>query len=613
MLDNALPLNMILEQVSRDKGIDTKILIDAIEAAILTAAKRSFGQDRELEARFNQETGVVDLFQYMIVVEEIENSELEVSYTAAKKAKLEAQIGEELGFQVFYRDEDEKKAKKQDKEFGRILGLQTFGRGFGRIAAQTAKQVIIQRVRDAEREIIFNEYKDRKNEVIAGIVRRFERNNDIIVDLGRAEGVIPYREQTPRESYRPGDRVMAFVKDIDREARGPQIILSRTDVGLLNKLFEMEVPEIYEGIVSIVTAAREPGARSKIAVASRDFDVDPVGACVGMRGSRVQSVVQELRGEKIDIVPWDRDAARFVCNAIQPAEVTRVIIDEANGSMELVVPDDKLSLAIGRRGQNVRLASQLTEWRLDVVSVAKFEEREAEAIETLAMIDGIDEGLAKSMYKLGFRTIEEVAEADAAELAGIPGFGGLESATVIQTAANHVMEELRQQRIRELVTREGTISQRERMLFVSGIGERTVELLAESGYRTLESIVEEEDIDHLALSTGLGIHKARHITQGAQQFLDSEEITIEELRKEAFAIKASEEKIEEASDTETATDESDATEKPEESTEEESTEEKTEEASDTETATDESDATEKPEESTEEKNTVNLDQVDEDW
>ena len=204
---------------------------------------------------------------------------------------------------------------------------------FGRIAAQTAKQVIIQRVRDAERDLIFNEFKDRRGEVITGIVRRFERGNNIIVDLGRSEAILPSREQTPRESYRPGDRIVALLKDIDREARGPQIILSRTDVTLLVKLFEMEVPEIYEGIVRIVAAAREPGARSKIAVSSRDNDVDPVGACVGMKGSRVQAVVQELRGEKIDIVPWDRDPARFVCNAIAPADVARVIIDEANGSM----------------------------------------------------------------------------------------------------------------------------------------------------------------------------------------------------------------------------------------------------------------------------------------
>lgn len=545
MQDGALPLNMIIDQVGRDKGIEKSVLIEAIEAAILTAAKRTFGQNRDLEARFNEETGAVDLFQYMTVVQEVESPESEISLKDVASLKLEADIGEELGFQLFYREEDEKKAKKQDKEFSNVLGLKTHGRGFGRIAAQTAKQVIIQRVRDAEREIIYNEYKDRKGEVIAGIIRRFERNNDIVVDLGRAEGIIPYREQTPRESYRPGDRVMAYVKDIDREARGPQIVLSRTDVGLLEKLFEMEVPEIYEGIVKIVTAAREPGARSKIAVSSRDVDVDPVGACVGMRGSRVQAVVQELRGEKIDIVPWDRDPARFVCNAIQPAEVARVIIDEANGSMELVVPDDKLSLAIGRRGQNVRLASQLTEWRLDVISESKFRERELEAIESLAMIDGVDDNMARSMHKLGFRTIEEVAEAEGVELAAIPGIGGLEAVSEIQKAADQAMEEQRQARIRELVQRKEPITERERLLFVRGIGERTIELLSEAGYQTLEALVAENDIDRLALNTGLGIRKARQIIQGIQQFLGSEEKILQELAEATGEVEVDQEQLEE--------------------------------------------------------------------
>jgi transcription termination/antitermination protein NusA len=533
--DGAIPLNMILEQVSRDKGIDKTVLVEAVEAAILTAAKRTFGQNRDLEARYNEETGVVDLFQYMTVVEEVIEPDRELTAEAVKKLKLDAELNEELGFQIFYREEDEKKAKKQDKDFGEILDLKTHGRGFGRIAAQTAKQVIIQRVRDAERENIYNEYKDRKSEVIAGIVRRFERNNNIIVDLGRTEAVIPAKEQTPRESYRPGDRVMAFVKEIDREARGPQIILSRTDVGLLKKLFEMEVPEIYEGIVKIVTAAREPGARSKIAVTSRDLDVDPVGACVGMRGSRVQAVVQELRGEKIDIVPWDRDPARFVCNAIQPAEVARVIIDESNGSMELVVPDDKLSLAIGRRGQNVRLASQLTGWKLDVVSETKFREREVEAIAALAMIEGVDENLAKSMYKLGFRTVDEVAEADAAELSAIPGLGGPDRVASIQQAAELAMEELRQARIRALAARAEPISERERLLFVRGIGERTIELLAEAGYRKIDDLLGEQDIDRLALKTGLGIKKARQIMQGLQQYVDSEAQIMAEFRIAAAA------------------------------------------------------------------------------
>src|SRR5436190_5296512 len=348
-------LGFILEQVAKEKGIDKKILVDTIEAAILKAAQSAFGPTRELEARFSDETGQVDLFQYMTVVEKVTEPEREIAFEDAKRRGLEAELGEELGFQVFWRPEDTEKARAQDKEFGDLLKLKQARSAFGRIAAQTAKQVLLQRVRDAERDLIYNEYKDRKGQLIRGIVRRFEKGNNIIVDLGKTEGVLPFREQTPRETYRPGDRIVAYVKDIDREARGPQIILSRSDPKLVEKLFEQEVPEIYEGIVKIVGCVREPGARSKVAVTSRDPDVDPIGACIGMKGARVQAVVQELRNlEKVDVVAFDRDPARFVCEAMKPAEVAKVIINEADHRMELVVPDDKLSLAIGRKGQNVR-------------------------------------------------------------------------------------------------------------------------------------------------------------------------------------------------------------------------------------------------------------------
>ncbi|NLN63582.1 MAG: transcription termination/antitermination protein NusA [Myxococcales bacterium] len=549
MQDGILSLHMILDQVSRDKGINKTVLIEAIEAAILTAAKKNFGASKELEARFNEETGIVDLFQYMLVVDDVTDPAREISLEDAAKAKLETSLGEELGFQIFYRDEDEKKAAKQDKEYGELLGMKTAGRGFGRIAAQTAKQVITQRVRDAERENIYNEYKDRKDEVIAGVVRRFERNNNIIVDLGRTEAVIPAREQAPRESYRLGDRVMAYVKDIDKEAKGSQIVLSRTHPGLLKKLFEMEVPEIYEGIVSIVAVAREPGARAKIAVASRDADVDPVGACVGMRGSRVQAVVQELRGEKIDIVPWDPDPARFVCNAIQPAEVSRVIIDDANGAMELVVPDDKLSLAIGRRGQNVRLASQLTNWKLDVISESKIEERERISIASLARLEGVDENMARMLYKLGFRSLEEIADADVAELRAIPGMGDDAQIQALQQRAETFLERRRKRQIRGLLRRGGKLEDRDRMMFVRGVGDRTIELLTFSGYRTVEELANEADLDRLALSTGLGIRKARMLLEGAQSFLNSEEQIIEQIRQEAIAA-AAEDEAEEAKEAE---------------------------------------------------------------
>src|SRR5450432_1201361 len=423
-MNDGAALGLVLDQVSKDKNIDRAVLVETLEQAILTAAKRAFGMHREMEAKFNEETGRVDLFQIMIIVETVTagNEGKEVPIADAERFSLKADVGDELLFQIFYDEKDQAKAEEQDAKYGELLKLNRAWKGFGRIAAQTAKQVILQRVREAERENVFNQYKERKGELISGIVRRFERGN-IIVDLGRAEAILPVREQVQRESYRAGDRIVAYVVDIDKAARGPQIILSRTHKGLLEKLFEMEVPEIYEKIVRIEASAREPGARSKIAVSSRDRDVDPVGACVGMKGSRVQAVVQELRGEKIDIVPFDRDPARYVIAAIQPAEVHKVIVDEADGRMELVVPDEKLSLAIGRKGQNVRLAAQLTDWKLDIISETKFKQMEEEAIAALQQMDVVTETIAKSMYRLGFRALEELAEASEEELAAIPGLG----------------------------------------------------------------------------------------------------------------------------------------------------------------------------------------------
>jgi transcription termination/antitermination protein NusA len=533
MQEGTVSLSHIIDQVSREKGIDSKILVETMEQAILTAAKRSFGANREIEARFNMDSGQVDLFQYMTVVDDVADPEREISASDAKRYGLEADLGEELGFQIFYLNDDTDRARQQDKEFGDLLGLQQARHGFGRIAAQTAKQVIIQRIRDAERENIFNEYKDRKGEIITGIVRRFERGSNIIVDLGRTEGVLPQRYQTPRETYRPGDRIVAFLADIDREARGPQIILSRTDVGLLVKLFEMEVPEIYEGIVRIVAAAREPGARSKIAVSSRDPDVDPVGACVGMKGSRVQAVVQELRGEKIDIVPYDRDPARFVCNAIAPAEVSRVIIDEANSAMELVVPDDKLSLAIGRRGQNVRLASQLSGWRLDVIGDTKFKLMEEEAIAALASIENLDRNHALALYKQGFRTLDEVAEASEQELGSLDGLGGPTNAASLRRRAAQAMEKVRLRRLDDVVTGTKSISERDELLLIGGVSARVADLLHHAGYRSVRDVQAEEDIDRLAIRTGIGSKKAQELREAVLEYVGKDSSRVEEGQKRA--------------------------------------------------------------------------------
>jgi N utilization substance protein A len=513
-------LNLVIEQVGKDKGIDRKVLIQTLEQAILTAAKRAFGQNRELEAQYNPETGAVDLYMIVNVVEEIAQPGREISLESAGAHGLEAAVGDELLFQIFYRAEDTDKAEEQEQKFGDLLGLRDAYRGFGRIAAQTAKQVIIQRVREAERENVFNEYKDRKGELITGIVRRFERGN-IIVDLGRAEAILPVREQVPRESYRAGDRIVAFVLDIEKNARGPQIVLSRTHNGLLEKLFEMEVPEIYEKIVRIEASAREPGARAKIAVSSRDRDVDPVGACVGMKGSRVQAVVQELRGEKIDIVPYADDPARFVCNAIAPAEVSRVLIDAETHTMELIVPDDKLSLAIGKKGQNVRLASQLTGWRIDIHSESKVKELEIKARRSLSLIDGVDEELANTLFKLGWRSAQDVANARVEELASVPGLGGMESATrIVRSAAVALAEEKKREAAEaERVTLELAKSDHERLLSLPAVDDALAMRIEQSGYRNVQELSREADLGHLCEALGLSEGEGRELRDAAEAYV----------------------------------------------------------------------------------------------
>jgi N utilization substance protein A len=329
------------------------------------------------------------------------------------------------------------------------------------------------------------------------------------------------------------------------------IILSRSAPALVEKLFEAEVPEIYEGIVKIVNVAREPGSRSKIAVSTRDSDVDPVGACVGIKGSRVQAVVQELRGEKIDIVPWDRDPARYIINAIQPAEVNKVIVDEADHRMELVVPDEKLSLAIGRKGQNVRLASQLTGWKLDIISESKFKQMEEEALQALREIDGVDEDLARAMYRLGFRALEEIAEATVDELVPIQGVGSPEAAQSLKERAESTMERLRKSRIEEASSRATPLTERDKLRFVRGVGMRSLQLLEEAGYKRVEDLAR-EDADRLAIRTGLGIKKARQVQQGAVYFLDRESKEIDAARA-AFAARQAEAPAESAEEVADAT------------------------------------------------------------
>jgi len=535
-MQQAVNLNLVLDQVAKDKGIERATLVAILEDAIAQAAKKHFGPERALKAHYDEDKGQIDLFQVLTIVSEpSEENPLAdpvnmIPVETAQAKGIEVEVGDELDFPIYYRPEDEEEARVQDEQWGDLLKLKTYRRSFGRIAAQTAKQVMIQGTRNAERENIFNEYKDRKGEVITGIVRRFERGN-VIVDMGRAEAVLPVREQVPRESYRAGDRIQAYVVDVLRESKGPQIILSRASVELLKRLFEMEVPEIAEGVVVIEAAAREPGGRAKIAVSSRDSDVDPVGACVGMKGSRVQAVVQELRGEKIDIVPWHEDPARFVCNALAPAEVSRVLLDEDNSAMEIIVPDDQLSLAIGRRGQNVRLASQLTGWKLDINSESRVKEMREFATRSFDALS-IPEQTQEMLYAHGFRKAQDVANASAEMLTQFPGFT-MDMIPDLQKRAREqsiddAEEEIRLEQEREAARlaearrHPDELSPEERLARVRGVSEKTVEALKGAGYGTVEAVHGEADVMRFAESTGLGIKKARQIKHAVGVYLEEE-------------------------------------------------------------------------------------------
>jgi N utilization substance protein A len=383
-------LKMIIDQVSREKGLDRDILIAALEEAIKSAVKKRYGVRLDLEVNFNNAQGEIEVFQYRTVVEKAHDKEMEISLEDAKELDSKCELEDCIGTRMD------------------ISAL-------GRIAAQSARQVIIQKMKTAERDLIYEEFKDRKGEVVNGIIQRYERGN-VIINLGRTEAILPTSEQIPSESYRRGDRLRAYIIEVKDTQREPQIVLSRTHPDFLISLFGLEVPEISEGIVRIMGVSREPGSRSKIAVSSSESDVDPVGACVGMRGSRVQAVVQELRGEKIDIVPWSPDPAKYVYNALAPAECSRVIVDDSSMSLEVIVPDDQLSLAIGRQGQNVRLAAKLMGWRIDVRSETRYQHYQDPDYYSLLEISVMTENIADKIYDLGVTSLELLAQADPDEL-----------------------------------------------------------------------------------------------------------------------------------------------------------------------------------------------------
>ena len=414
---NRLELLQIADAVAREKVIDRRIVLAAMEDAIQKAARSRYGSETEVRAEINPKTGEIKLQRLLQVVDDFQNPAIEIPFADARLRNPDAQVGDFIGEPLPPMD-------------------------FGRIAAQSAKQVIVQKVREAERDRQYDEFHDRIGEIVNGSVKRIEYGN-IIVDLGRGEAIIRRDELIPREAFRNADRVRAYVYDVRREQRGPQIFLSRTHPQFMAKLFAQEVPEIYDGIIEVKSVARDPGSRAKIAVISRDSSIDPVGACVGMRGSRVQAVVQELQGEKIDIIPWSNDPATFIVNALQPAEVSKVVLDEDAGRIEVVVPDDQLSLAIGRRGQNVRLASQLTGWDIDIMTEAEeSERRQKEFAERTALFMqalDVDEVVAQLLATEGFSTVEEIAYVGVDEIARIEGFDE-ETAEEIQARANTWLE-----------------------------------------------------------------------------------------------------------------------------------------------------------------------------
>ncbi len=409
---NRLELLQIADAVAREKSIDRQIVLASMEDAIQKAARSRYGQETEVRAEINPKTGETRFSRLLLVVDEVENDAIHITVEDAHRRNPAAQVGDWIA-----------------------ETLPPFD--FSRIAAQSAKQVIVQKVREAERDRQFDDFKERIGDIVNGIVKRVEYGN-VVIDLGRGEAIVRRDELIPRETFRPNDRIRAYVYDVRREQRGPQIFLSRTHPQFMVKLFTQEVPEIYDGIIEIKAVARDPGSRAKIGVISRDSSIDPVGACVGMRGSRVQAVVNELQGEKIDIIPWSADSATFIVNALQPAEVVKVVLDEDSSRIEVVVPDEQLSLAIGRRGQNVRLASQLTGWDIDILTEAEESERRQKEFVTrtnlfMEALD-VDEVVGQLLASEGFRTVEEIAYVEPAEVSGIEGFDE-DTALEIQTRA----------------------------------------------------------------------------------------------------------------------------------------------------------------------------------
>jgi transcription termination/antitermination protein NusA len=512
-------LKEVITAVSREKNVDKAVIIDALEQAVIHAARRNHGPIADLEAHYNADTDEIELFQFRTVVDDVADEDIEIDIEDAVKLDAEAQMGDSLGV-------------KLDKS------------AFGRIAAQSAKQIIVQKVRDAERLQVYDEFKDRLGEILSGTIRRFERN-DIVVDLGATEAIIPYREQIPTEKYKIKDRVQGYVLEVKRSSRGPQVVMSRAHSGFVIRLFEQNVTEVYDGIVTIESAARDPGFRTKVAVHSRDKAVDPVGACVGLKGARVESVRQELAGEKIDIVPWDSDPARFVCNALHPAVVTKVIVDEDNHSMEVIVADDQLSLAIGKRGQNVRLAAQLTGWRLDIKSEARLSQELVGTKELIASIPGIGIMRAEILVHEGIKTLADVSEMSPRTFVRLLNMNDAEASAVVDAAkemlasglamnpakpamvngdhdeflANASADPTRNDAPRTASNYDNARAERIALfLELDGVGEATAYALADAGYGTIGDLMADA-AEEVSSKSGLALSIARTVQMAADRYL----------------------------------------------------------------------------------------------
>ena len=473
-----LELLQVADTVARDKGIDRDEVLQAMEQAIQKAGRSKYGQEYDIRAEIDRKSGEIKLMRFREVAEPVVNEATQIPLEAAKKINPEAEIGDFLTDPLPPID-------------------------FGRIAAQTAKQVIVQKVRDAERQRQFKEFKDRVGEIVNGLVKRVEFGN-VVVDLGRAEAILRRDELLPRESFRQGERVRAYIYDVRQEVRGPQIFLSRTHPQFMAKLFAQEVPEIYDGIIEIRAVARDPGSRAKIAVISNDSGIDPVGACVGMRGSRVQAVVAELQGEKIDIIPWSQDPATFVVNALAPAEVAKVVMDEEQRRIEVVVPDDQLSLAIGRRGQNVRLASQLTGWDIDILTEAEESERRQEEFRTRSALFiqalDVDDVIAHLLVTEGFTSVEDVAFVPLNELSGIEGFEE-DVAKELQQRAQVFIKE----RDEKHETRRKELGVSDEVAQVENMSPALLVALGEKGVKTLDDLADLAGDELVELAQGSGI------------------------------------------------------------------------------------------------------------